>query len=182
MESGEDELFADRLFQFDQLSKLDKWKTTLLLRVKNLIEEKKDDFSWLDRGSLEVCGWWGSIGRTRQGHWIVPFLLSKVWFATVWFMIYYAIYSLRYELNQFIKSPTPEAHRNTFLTLSLWYRIGFLRLRKQCRAHNQILLGSIILIFAHNLPVPLFHAYLCHSFCYCAGLLPPSLFYILLAL
>ena len=28
-----------QLFQFDQLSKLDKWKTTLLLRVKNTIEE-----------------------------------------------------------------------------------------------------------------------------------------------
>lgn len=38
-------MFADKLFQFDQLSKLDKWKTTLLLRVKSNIEEEEEDFS-----------------------------------------------------------------------------------------------------------------------------------------
>ncbi|ERF75783.1 vesicular-fusion protein sec17 [Endocarpon pusillum Z07020] len=45
VEKGEQELFADKLFQFDQLSKLDKWKTTLLLKVKNGIEEQGEDFS-----------------------------------------------------------------------------------------------------------------------------------------
>ncbi len=45
VEGGDQEVFADKLFQFDQLSKLDKWKTTLLLRVKNGIEEKGEDFS-----------------------------------------------------------------------------------------------------------------------------------------
>ena len=34
-----------QLFQYDQLSKLDKWKTTLLLRIKGTIEEAGDDFS-----------------------------------------------------------------------------------------------------------------------------------------
>ena len=45
VEQGEQEQFADKLFQFDQMSKLDKWKTTLLLRVKNNIEEQGEDFS-----------------------------------------------------------------------------------------------------------------------------------------
>ena len=45
VEQGDQEVFADKLFQFDQFSKLDKWKTTLLLRVKNSIEEKGEDFS-----------------------------------------------------------------------------------------------------------------------------------------
>ncbi|KAE8145978.1 soluble NSF attachment protein [Aspergillus avenaceus] len=45
IEQGDQEAFADKLFQFDQLSKLDKWKTTLLLRIKNNIEEQQDDFS-----------------------------------------------------------------------------------------------------------------------------------------
>jgi len=34
-----------QLFQYDQLSKLDKWKTTLLLRIKSSIEESGEDFS-----------------------------------------------------------------------------------------------------------------------------------------
>ncbi|KAI9757492.1 MAG: vesicular-fusion protein S17 [Lichina confinis] len=45
VEQGDSELFADKLFEFDRMSKLDKWKTTILLRVKNAIEEKGDDFS-----------------------------------------------------------------------------------------------------------------------------------------
>ncbi|KAI9804735.1 MAG: hypothetical protein M1825_001103 [Sarcosagium campestre] len=45
VEKGEQELFADKLFEYDRMSKLDKWKTTILLRVKNGIEEKGDDFS-----------------------------------------------------------------------------------------------------------------------------------------
>ncbi|KAK5045915.1 hypothetical protein LTR84_008701 [Exophiala bonariae] len=45
VEEGDQEGFADKLYQFDQLSKLDKWKTTLLLRVKNKIENTEEDFS-----------------------------------------------------------------------------------------------------------------------------------------
>jgi alpha-soluble NSF attachment protein len=45
VEQGDQDAFADKLFQFDQLSKLDKWKTTLFLRVKNNIEEVGEDFS-----------------------------------------------------------------------------------------------------------------------------------------
>jgi len=45
VEGGDQEAFADKLFQYDQMSKLDKWKTTLLLRIKNAIEEKGEDFS-----------------------------------------------------------------------------------------------------------------------------------------
>ncbi|RAL17784.1 alpha-soluble NSF attachment protein SEC17 [Aspergillus homomorphus CBS 101889] len=44
-EAGDQEAFADKLFQYDQLSKLDKWKTTLLLRIKNNIESQEEDFS-----------------------------------------------------------------------------------------------------------------------------------------
>lgn len=45
VEAGDQEVFADKLFQYDQVSKLDKWKTTILLRIKNAIEEKGEDFS-----------------------------------------------------------------------------------------------------------------------------------------
>ena len=45
VEEGDQEMFADKLFQFDQMSKLDKWKTTLLLRVKENIAGKEEDFS-----------------------------------------------------------------------------------------------------------------------------------------
>lgn len=45
VEAGDQEAFADKLFQYDQMSKLDKWKTTILLRIKNAIEEKGEDFS-----------------------------------------------------------------------------------------------------------------------------------------
>lgn len=44
-EEADQEKFADKLFQFDQMSKLDKWKTTLLLRVKDHIESKEEDFA-----------------------------------------------------------------------------------------------------------------------------------------
>ncbi|KJY01203.1 vesicular-fusion protein sec17 [Zymoseptoria brevis] len=45
VEEGDQEKFADKLFQFDQMSKLDKWKTTLLLRVKENVESKEEDFA-----------------------------------------------------------------------------------------------------------------------------------------
>ncbi|KAI1376107.1 TPR-like protein [Hypoxylon crocopeplum] len=45
VEAGDQDQFTDKLFQFDQMSKLDKWKTTILVRVKNSIEEAGEDFS-----------------------------------------------------------------------------------------------------------------------------------------
>jgi len=45
VEAGDQEMFGDKLFQYDQISKLDKWKTTILLRIKTAIEEKGEDFS-----------------------------------------------------------------------------------------------------------------------------------------
>lgn len=45
VEEGDQEKFSDELFQYDQMSKLDKWKTELLLRVKNGIEKEEEDFS-----------------------------------------------------------------------------------------------------------------------------------------
>lgn len=45
VEQGDQEGFAEKLAQFDQMSKLDKWKITLLLRVKNNIEKEEEDFS-----------------------------------------------------------------------------------------------------------------------------------------
>lgn len=45
VEEGDQEVFADKLFQFDQMSRLDKWKTEILTRVKAGIEEKGEDFS-----------------------------------------------------------------------------------------------------------------------------------------
>lgn len=45
VEQGDQEAFSGKLYQYDQLSKLDTWKTTLLLRVKNNFEEQQEDFS-----------------------------------------------------------------------------------------------------------------------------------------
>lgn len=45
LEAGDQEAFTDHLFQYDQMSKLDKWKTTILLRVKESIQEAGEDFS-----------------------------------------------------------------------------------------------------------------------------------------
>ncbi|KAK0386520.1 hypothetical protein NLU13_6355 [Sarocladium strictum] len=45
VEAKSQEQFTDKLFQFDQISKLDKWKTTILVRVKNSIEEADDEFA-----------------------------------------------------------------------------------------------------------------------------------------
>ena len=43
VEARSQDQFTDKLFQFDQVSKLDKWKTTILVRVKNSIEAGADD-------------------------------------------------------------------------------------------------------------------------------------------
>lgn len=45
VEAGEKEIFTDKLYEFDRMSKLDNWKTTLLLRIQKAIEEKGEDFS-----------------------------------------------------------------------------------------------------------------------------------------
>ncbi|KAI1083812.1 TPR-like protein [Whalleya microplaca] len=45
IEAGDQDQFTDKLFQYDQMSKLDKWKTTILVRVKGTIEEAGEDFS-----------------------------------------------------------------------------------------------------------------------------------------
>ena len=63
IDRGDQEMFADKLvrtsnfpcenrlgidalkFQYDSLSKLGKWETTILLRVKEQITEKEEDFS-----------------------------------------------------------------------------------------------------------------------------------------
>ncbi|CCJ29730.1 unnamed protein product [Pneumocystis jirovecii] len=42
IESGDSDLFTEKVREYDQLSKLDKWKTTLLLRIKNSINEEPD--------------------------------------------------------------------------------------------------------------------------------------------
>jgi alpha-soluble NSF attachment protein len=45
MEAGSQEQFTDKLFQYDQVSRLDKWKTTMLVKVKNTIAEADDEFA-----------------------------------------------------------------------------------------------------------------------------------------
>ncbi|KAF2745924.1 alpha-soluble NSF attachment protein-like protein [Sporormia fimetaria CBS 119925] len=45
VQEGDQDAFADKLMQYDQMSRLDKWKTTLLLRIKNGIVDQSDDFS-----------------------------------------------------------------------------------------------------------------------------------------
>mmetsp|Transcript_21207 Transcript_21207/g.63819 ORF Transcript_21207/g.63819 Transcript_21207/m.63819 type:complete len:295 (-) Transcript_21207:1757-2641(-) len=43
LEAGEGQSFADHLAEFDSMTRLDKWKTTLLLKVKKRIEEGDED-------------------------------------------------------------------------------------------------------------------------------------------
>lgn len=45
VEQADQEAYGDKLFQYDQLSKLDKWKTAIFLRIKNNIEDTADDFA-----------------------------------------------------------------------------------------------------------------------------------------
>ncbi|KAI5289353.1 vesicular-fusion protein S17 [Ascosphaera aggregata] len=45
VEDGDENAFADKLFAYDQMSKLDRWKTTIFLRIKETIEEKEEDFA-----------------------------------------------------------------------------------------------------------------------------------------
>jgi alpha-soluble NSF attachment protein len=43
IEAGKPDDFTDKLFAYDQVSKLDRWKTALLLKVKNSIEVTPED-------------------------------------------------------------------------------------------------------------------------------------------
>jgi alpha-soluble NSF attachment protein len=45
VEKNDQESFSEKLYMFDRMSTLDQWKTTMLLRVKNNIEEAEEDFS-----------------------------------------------------------------------------------------------------------------------------------------
>lgn len=45
MEAGDQEMYTEKLFAYDQMSKLDKWKTAILLRIKNSIEDADNEFS-----------------------------------------------------------------------------------------------------------------------------------------
>lgn len=68
------------------------------------------------------------------------------------------LFTLFTELNQSIKPPTPDGGITSLH--SFWYKIRFLRLRKQCREHSQIVLGSIELISGEWLTDPPFNAVL----------------------
>jgi alpha-soluble NSF attachment protein len=43
VEAQSQDQFTDKLFQFDQIAKLDKWKTTILVRIKNGIQSAPED-------------------------------------------------------------------------------------------------------------------------------------------
>jgi alpha-soluble NSF attachment protein len=45
IEAGNQEMFTEKLYTYDQLSRLDKWKTELFVRIKNQIEEADNEFS-----------------------------------------------------------------------------------------------------------------------------------------
>lgn len=43
IEQGDNQLYSDKVFEYDQFSKLDKLKTQLLLKIKNSVVEKEED-------------------------------------------------------------------------------------------------------------------------------------------
>lgn len=45
VENSDVEAFSTALKEFDRMTKLDEWKTTLLLRVKNTIQDDEEDFT-----------------------------------------------------------------------------------------------------------------------------------------
>ena len=45
IEAGNQEVFTEKLYAYDQMSRLDKWKSEILLRIKNQIEEADNEFS-----------------------------------------------------------------------------------------------------------------------------------------
>jgi alpha-soluble NSF attachment protein len=42
IEAAEEDQFLDKLHAYDQMSKLDKWKTTMFLRIKEDIDAEPD--------------------------------------------------------------------------------------------------------------------------------------------
>ncbi|KAK0706707.1 soluble NSF attachment protein [Lasiosphaeria miniovina] len=45
VEAGNQEAYTDKLFAYDQMSRLDKWKTAICVKIKNQIEEADNEFS-----------------------------------------------------------------------------------------------------------------------------------------
>lgn len=45
VEAGDQEEFGGKLYVYDSMSKLDSWKTAMLTKIKNAIEERGEDFS-----------------------------------------------------------------------------------------------------------------------------------------
>ena len=45
VEEGDPEAFSTALHEFDRMTKLDEWKTSLLLRVKKAIEADEEDYT-----------------------------------------------------------------------------------------------------------------------------------------
>ncbi|KAL2149572.1 hypothetical protein VTH82DRAFT_8223 [Thermothelomyces myriococcoides] len=45
IDAGDQEVFTDKLYAYNQMSPLDKWKTEIFLRIKNQIEEADNEFS-----------------------------------------------------------------------------------------------------------------------------------------
>lgn len=43
VEDGDEELFTNKLYEFDQFSKLDKWKITITLRIKEKLQAPEDE-------------------------------------------------------------------------------------------------------------------------------------------
>lgn len=43
VKEGDEKMFSTKLFEYDQFSKLDRWKTTILLKIKGNIESAEDD-------------------------------------------------------------------------------------------------------------------------------------------
>ncbi|AQK51741.1 Alpha-soluble NSF attachment protein 2 [Zea mays] len=43
MDEGDVAKFTDAIKEFDSMTRLDPWKTTLLLRAKNELKKKEDD-------------------------------------------------------------------------------------------------------------------------------------------
>lgn len=45
VEAGNQEQFTDKVYAYDQMSRLDKWKTEILVKIKSQIEEADNEFS-----------------------------------------------------------------------------------------------------------------------------------------
>lgn len=45
VEAGDQEVFTDKLWAYNQMSPLDKWKTQVLMKIKSQIEEADNEFA-----------------------------------------------------------------------------------------------------------------------------------------